>query len=246
LEKQEFKTALEYMAAGVTPLGNALKAGAVPFQQVFGANGIFQQNWPTSTFTTEAFTHTWQGNINDFFTGILGRTSDAGLNNRFLENLQVCDRDFNVYKEYMVKGADFISNNLWSGHSRTERVGILLDVVDMHSYRSVAEVVKSYASSFEHIAIMFDDLKRFAATQGINYDFRSAWEQIMPDYLDWQINRIRLTFGAYLDPEIVYWGTAAAKKLNTPTVVAKMAAQLADLKTNTNTYLSLPISKMTA
>ncbi|RYP37882.1 hypothetical protein DL767_002754 [Monosporascus sp. MG133] len=245
LEKQEFRNALEHMAAGQTPTGTALRAGAVPFAQVFGPNGIFQQNWPTVTYPSLAFTHSWSGNINDFFTGLLGRTADAGLSNRFIENLQVCDRDFNVYKEFMVAGRDFISRNMWNNYNAQDRVGILLDVADMHGYRSKSEVVQAFSKTFQHIATMFGDLTRYAATQGVNYDFRDAWEQIMPDYLNWQVQTVRDTFEMYVDEEITYWVSSLAQNTYTPLVVKEMGDLLLDLKNNMNTYLSLPVTQMT-
>ncbi|KAJ1323422.1 chitinase [Microdochium nivale] len=244
LEKQEFRNALQFMAAGKTATGAALRAGAVPFAQVFGPNGIFQENWPSANYPTLAFTHDWQGNINDFFTGLLGRTADLGLNNRFTDNLQVCDRDFNVYKEYMVAGSDFISRALWNKYSRQERVGILLDVVDMHSYRSQAEVVLAFSKTYANIGTMFADLTRYAATKGITYDFQDAWQQIMPDYLNWQITKVRNTFSTYLAEEVLFWGSAAAQRLYSPLVVADMQALCADLTTNTNSYLTLPVGQM--
>ncbi|RYP77183.1 hypothetical protein DL770_007103 [Monosporascus sp. CRB-9-2] len=245
LEKQEFRNALEHMAAGQTPTGTALRAGAVPFAQVFGPNGISPQNWPTVNYPSLAFTHSWSGNINDFFTGLLGRTADAGLSNRFIENLQVCDRDFNVYKEFMVAGRDFISRNMWNNYNAQERVGILLDVADMHGYRSKSEVVQAFSKTFQHIATMFGDLTRYAATQGVNYDFRDAWEQIMPDYLNWQVQTVRDTFEVHVDEEITYWASSLAQNTYTPLVVKEMGDLLLDLKNNMNTYLSLPVTQMT-
>ncbi|KAL4749490.1 glycoside hydrolase superfamily [Aspergillus terricola var. indicus] len=138
-----------YMAAGRTPSGTMLRSGAVPFAQVFDNNGIFQKSWPTATYPALTFTQNWVGNIYDFFTGLLGRASDTGLSNRFIESLQVCDRNF--------------KNN----YNPQERVGILLDVVDMHSYRSRAEVVAAFSSTYKNIATMFGDLTRSAATQVI-------------------------------------------------------------------------------
>jgi len=245
LEKQEFRNALEYMAAGQTPGGTALRAGAVPFAQVFGANGIFQQNWPSATYTSLQFTHNWVGNINDFFTGLLGRTADAGLGNRFIENLQVCDRDFNVYKEYMVAGLDFVSRSNWNGYNAQDRVGILLDIVDMHNYRGESVVVTAFSSTFNNIATMFGDLTRYAATQGITYDFQDAWEQIMPDYLAWQVDRIRGTFGTYVAEELLYWASPVAALTHSPTVITAMTNTLTDLQTNANTYLALQVTAMT-
>lgn len=246
LEKQEFRNALEYMAAGETPSGKALRAGAVPFNQVFGSAGIFQDNWPSSTFTSLSFTHSWVGNINDFFTGLLGRTTDQGLTNRFIENLQVADRDFNVYKEFVVAGKDFVSQNLWSQYNPQERVGILLDVVDMHGYRGTSDVVASYASTFKNMATLFGDLAKYATSKGITYDFKDAWEQIMPDYLNYQVDVARQTFQSYLNDEIVYWGSSLAKLSYSPLVVKEMGDLLLDLKNNMNTHLSLPVSQMTS
>lgn len=225
--------------------GAALRAGAVPFAQVFGANGIFQQNWPRTDFPTLVDTHNWQGNINDYFTGLLGRTADAGLANSFIDNLQVCDRDFNVYKEYMVAGKAFISQALWSQYNPQEQAGILLDVVDMHSYRSQAEVVRAFSKTYANIGTMFGDLTRYAATQGITYDFKDAWEQIMPDYLEWQLTQVRETFADYLKEQVLYWGSSAAQNSYSPLAVADMQILCADLTTNLNTYLSLPVAQMT-
>lgn len=245
LEKQEFRNALEAMAAGKTHLGNVLRQGAVPFNQVFGANGLFQQDWPSANFPTLAFTHNWDGNINDYFTGLLGRTTDAGLSNRFVDNLQVCDRDFNVYKEYMVAGIDFMSRNLWDKYNPQEKVGILLDVVDMHAYRAQQAVIASFSSTYGNIGTMFDDLTRFAASQGLTYDFRDAWEQIMPDYLNWQVQQMRETFETYLDEEITFWASPLAGNTFTPLVIKEMGDLLDDLKTNIANYITLPVGQMT-
>lgn len=245
LEKQEFRNALEYMAAGQTPGGTALRAGAVPFAQVFGAGGIFQQNWPSATYTSLQFAHNWVGNINDFFTGLLGRTADAGLQNRFIENLQVCNRDFNVYKEYMVAELDFMSRSNWNGYNAQDWVGILLEIVDMHNYRGESLVMTAFSSTFNNVATMFGDLTRYAATQGITYDFQDAWEQIMPDYLAWQVDRIRDTFRTYVSEELLYWASPVAALTHSPTVITAMTNTLTDLQTNANTYLALQITAMT-
>jgi hypothetical protein len=242
LEKQEFRNALEYMAAGKLPGGAALRAGAVPFDKVFGVGGIFQQNWPTAAYTSLQFTHDWAGNINDFFTGLLGRTADAGLQNRFIENLQVCDRDFNVYKEYMVAGLDFVSRSNWNGYNAKDRVGILLDIVDMHNYRGEKLVVTSFSSTFKNIATLFGDLTRYAATQGVTYDFKDAWEQIMPVYLEWQVNRIRGTFATYISEELLYWASPLAALTHSPTVIAAMTKILTDLSQR---KLKLEVKAMT-
>jgi chitinase len=245
LEKQEFRNALQFMAEGKTASGTALRAGAVPFTQMFGANGIFQHDWPSANFPTLVFTRNWAGNINDFFTGLLGRTTDSGAANRFIDNLQVCDQDFNVYKEFMAAGKGFISDNTWGLYNHQEKVGILLDVVDMHNYRSQAEVVKAFSTTFQNIGTMFGDLTRYAATQGVNYNFKDAWEQIMPDYLNWQVKKMREVFDKYLAEEITFWGSSLAKNTYSPVVVKDVVDLLADLKTNMNTYLSLPVSQMT-
>ncbi|KAL4812079.1 hypothetical protein BDW67DRAFT_194002 [Aspergillus spinulosporus] len=216
LEKQGFRNALEYMAAGQTPSGTMLRSGAVPFAQVFGNNGIFQQNWPTA------------GNINDLFTGLLGRTSDPGLSNRFIENLQVCDRDFNVYKEYMVKGGGpYLADHVEQLQpARAGGGGVQFDV--------------------QNIATMFNDLTRYAATQGITYDFEDAWKQIMPDYLNWQVERVRDIFDAYVDEEILYWASSLAQNTYTPLVIKEMSDLLQNLKSNMNTLLALPVTQMTS
>ncbi|KAL4904228.1 hypothetical protein BDW74DRAFT_185842 [Aspergillus multicolor] len=246
LEKQEFRNALEYMAAGETPNHVALTEGAVPFTQVFGPHGIFQHNWPTTTYTSLSFTHNWAGNINDYFTGLLGRTSDSGLSNRFIENLQVCDRDFNVYKEYMVKGWDFISRNMWDNYNPQERVGILLDVVDMHNYRREDRVVDAFHSTFDNIAKLFGDLTTYAATQGVNYDFEKSWREIMPAYLNWQVAKVRQTFETYVDEGILFWAGSVAQNTYAPTVITQMGNLLKDLKTDINTNLALKVAQMTA
>ncbi|RDW84001.1 glycoside hydrolase family 18 protein [Aspergillus mulundensis] len=246
LEKQEFRNALEYMASGETPSHTPLTEGAVPFAQVFGPNGIFQHNWPTTTYTSLSFTHNWAGNINDYFTGLLGRTSDSGLSNRFIDNLQVCDRDFNVYKEYMVKGWDFISRNMWDNYNPQERIGILLDVVDMHNYRREDDVVKAFHSTFDNIAKLFGDLTTYAATQGVNYDFEKSWREIMPAYLNWQVDKVRQTFETYVDEEILFWAGSVAQNTYAPTVITSMDTLLRSLKTDINTNLALKVAQMTA
>ncbi|CAN9135252.1 unnamed protein product [Alternaria alternata] len=92
---------------------------------------------------------------------------------------------------------------------------------------------------------MFGDLTRYAATQGITYDFQDAWEQIMPDYLAWQVDRIRDTFGTYVSEELLYWVSPVAALTHFPTVITAMTNTLTDLQTNANMYLALQITAMT-
>ncbi|KAI0204199.1 hypothetical protein F4808DRAFT_457299 [Astrocystis sublimbata] len=183
-EKREFRDAVEWMVAGKTATGTALTAGASPLRGVFDANGIFQENWPTANFPSLTVVKGWAGNINDTFTGLLGRTTDAGLNNANIVNLQVCDADFNRYKEYAVAGADFISQKGWTAYNALERVGILSDVVDSFSYRAENDVPSSYQKTYAALLQLWGDFGRYAATKGINYDFASAWEQVVPAVLE--------------------------------------------------------------
>lgn len=76
-EKQEFRDAVEWMVDGHTPAGQTLTAGAAPFAGVFDNTGIFQDLWLSGNFPSLTTVRSWSGNINDAFTGLLGRTTDA-------------------------------------------------------------------------------------------------------------------------------------------------------------------------
>ncbi|KAF2966776.1 hypothetical protein GQX73_g6779 [Xylaria multiplex] len=245
-EKQEFRDAVQFMTAGETATGSSLAAGAAPFAGVFDSGGIFQDNWPTTTFPSLTIVRDWAGNINDAFTGLLGRTTDAGLNNAHMINLQVCDADFNRYKEYVVAGADFISQKGWNGYNPTDRVGILSDVIDSFKYRSESTVIASYQKTYSALLQLWGDFGRYAATKGINYDFASAWKEVVPDGLNFQVTTARIVFRHYLDGEIDFWGSAAAKLTYPPTVVAEMSSRLAGWNTDLNNLISLPVKQMTA
>ncbi|KAI0536383.1 chitinase [Xylaria digitata] len=245
-EKQEFRDAVQFMAAGETATGSSLTAGAAPFAGVFDSGGIFQDNWPTTTFPSLTIVRDWAGNINDAFTGLLGRTTDAGLNNAHMINLQVCDADFNRYKEYVVAGADFISQKGWNGYNPTDRIGILSDVIDSFKYRSESTVIASYQKTYSALLQLWGDFGRYAATKGINYDFASAWKEVVPDGLNFQVTTARNVFRHYLDGEIDFWGSAAAKLTYPPIVVAEMSSRLADWDTDLNNLISLPVKQMTA
>jgi chitinase len=190
--------------------------------------------------------HGWAGNIADAFTGLLGRTTDQGQNNANLVNLQVCDADFNRYKEFIVAGVDFIGRNNWNGYNHLDRQGILADVIDTFSYRSDASVVASYQSTYAAIAQLWGDFTRYAATQGVNYDFAAAWKQIIPDGLTQQVTAARTLFSTYLTQELQFWNSAAALQAYSPTVVNDAVTELTAWQTNLNNLISLPIARMTA
>jgi len=188
----------------------------------------------------------WSGNIADAFTGLLGRTTDAGLNNGNIVNLQVCDADFNRYKEFIVAGVDFIGQNNWKGYNHLDRQGILSDVIDTFSYRSSADVVSSYQKTYAALAQLWGDFGRYAGTKGVNYDVAGAWKQIIPDGLTQQVTASRTLFSTYLSQELQFWNSAAALKAYSPTVVNDAITKLTAWQGNLNNLISLPISQMTA
>jgi len=188
----------------------------------------------------------WAGNINDAFTGLLGRTTDQGLSNANMVNLQVCDADFNTYKEYVVAKTDFMSAANWGKYDPLDRIGILTDFLDTFSYRSADPVIASFQKTYSAMATLWGDFARYAVSKGITYDFVSAWKQIVPDNLSVQVTNARTVFTKYLDGEITFWASSAAKNLYSPSVIKDMATRLAGFKTNLNTLVALPINKMTA
>ncbi|KAI1410225.1 hypothetical protein F5Y13DRAFT_192409 [Hypoxylon sp. FL1857] len=102
-EKQQFRDAVEWRAAGETAGGTTLTAEAAPFTVVFDTNEICQGNWPPVTFLSSTIVRGWAGHIDDVFTG-LGRTVYVVLNNANIGDLRECDADFNWYEEYVVVG----------------------------------------------------------------------------------------------------------------------------------------------
>jgi hypothetical protein len=189
----------------------------------------------------------YAGNIADAFTGLLGRTADGTLNNANLDNLQVCDAELDRYKEFVVAGIDFIGASNWKQYTNPlDRQAILGDLIDSFNYRSKAAVVTSYQTTFSVVGNLWGDFSRYAATKGIQYDFASAWKQIIPDALNAQVTSTRATFPGYLNPEIQYWSSATAARLYSPAVIAATLKTYNDWKTNINTLISLPVSKMTA
>ncbi|KAK3299587.1 chitinase [Chaetomium fimeti] len=245
-EKQEFRDAIEWMADGHAPGGQTLTAGAAPFAGVFDTNGIFQDPWPSANFPSLTTVRGWAGNINDAFTGLLGRTTDVGLNNANIVNLQVCDADYNLYKEHIVAGANFISRANYDGYTDPfDRIGILTDTIDTFAYRGHQAVVQSYSQTYTALAQLWGDFGRYAATKGIQYDFAGAFKEVIPANLESQVASARTLFGTYLDEEIAFWGSNAARTTYTPTIVADMVQRLAGWKTNLNTLISLPINQMT-
>jgi chitinase len=190
--------------------------------------------------------HGWAGNIADAFTGLLGRTTDKGQNNANLVNLQVCDAEFNQYKAFIVAGFDFIDRSNWKRYNRIDRRAILADVIDTFSYRSDASVVASYQSTYAAIAELWGDFTRYAATQGVNYDFAAAWKQIIPDGLTQQVTAAQTLFSTYLAQELLFWNSAAALQVYLSTEVKDTLAELTAWQTNLNNLISLPIARMTA
>jgi chitinase len=243
-EKQELRDNIEYMIKGILPDGTKLKAGAVAFQGVFDNNGLFQNSWASPPSLTVALT--WVGNIQDTFMGVLGRTADQGLNNQYTANLQVCDADFNRYKEYIVAGLDWMSNSEWKQYSNLDRIGILSDVIDSFAYRAEADVVKAYSSSYTALVTLWGDFAKHAAANGVNYDFVSAWKEVVKANLEYQVKTATSLFEKYLDGEITYWASSAAVKSHAPAVVTQMTTKLGGFKSNLSNLLTLPISKMTA
>ncbi|KAH8649259.1 chitinase [Xylariales sp. PMI_506] len=250
LEKQEFRDAVEWMAKGSTPSGTALTAGTAQFTGVFDDTGIFNNIWPSVNFPSLVTVRGWSGTIADAFTGLLGRTTDAGLNHANYDNLQVCDADFNRYKEFIVAGVDFIGLNNWNGYTNhRDRLGILSDVVDTFAYRASSTVVTSYHTTYAAIGTLWGDFSRYAATQGITYDYASAWRQIVPDALNSQVSATRTLFNAYLTDELNFW-TALQQNggslIYTPTEIQNAVTQLTSWQGNVNGLITLPVAQMTA
>ncbi|KAM5465149.1 putative chitinase [Microsporum ferrugineum] len=239
-EKQEFRNIVQSMVEGVTAAGNTIRAGAAP-HRVFDSNGIFQQNWPAG-FPNLQIAKTWAGNINDAFTGILGRTSDAGLNNAYIANLQVCDADFNAYKDYVVAGSKFVSDQIWDISSETDKVGILTDFVDSFSYRSDSAVVASYNTAYKGLIALWDDFGKVCSASNIHYDWVDAFKQATQDNLKWQVAKAKTHFITRVDEALTVWNTNAAGQ--PPAMVKEMVDRLTDFKTNVGNYIKLPINQM--
>lgn len=158
--------------------------------------------------------------------GVLGRTADQGLNNQYTANLQVCDADFNRYKEYFVAGSEWMSNSQWKLSSNLQRIGILSDVIDSFAYRAQADVVKAYSSSNTAFVTLWGDFAKHAAANGVNYDFVGAWKEVVKVNLEYQVKTATSLFEKYLDEEITYWASTAAKKSHAPAVVTEMVTKL--------------------
>ncbi|GAO19284.1 hypothetical protein UVI_02063400 [Ustilaginoidea virens] len=243
-EKQEFRNAIQSMIDGVTAKGNALKAGAVPFS-VFDTNGLFQSNWPQGFPQSVSFTKTWSGNIADFFTGLLGRTSDAGLQNSYIANFQVCDEDYNAYKATIVAGHEFISDALWKATTdQEERIGLLTDVVDTFTYRATSNVVTSFKTVYDNLVLMWGDFGTLYAQNGGNYDFSGAFKQAIRENLEHQVETAQGTFLTLLATSITYWNSNAATKRYGAQLVADQQKKLAGFKKDVKALISLPIAKM--
>ncbi|OHE94512.1 glycosylhydrolase family 18-9, partial [Colletotrichum orchidophilum] len=244
-EKQEFRDAVEWMMDGNTPKGVALIAGKAPFTGVFDLNGLFQDIWPSKTYTSLVVVRDWAGNINDAFTGLLGRTSDQGLNNANIVNLQVCDADFNRYKEFIVAGSDFMSQATWKNFNPTGRIAILSDVIDTFAYRSETSVVSSYQKTYSALSTLWGDFGRYALSKGVSYDFASAWKEVVPANLESQVSSARTLFESYVKSELAFWKSTAAATTYSPVVVKEMTDKLTDWQGKVTTLISLPINKMT-
>ncbi|KZZ87786.1 Glycoside hydrolase, subgroup, catalytic core [Moelleriella libera RCEF 2490] len=244
-EKQEFRDAMQSMIDGVTAKGNALKAGAIPFS-VFDNNGLFQSNWPQGFSPSLSIIKSWSGTIADAFTGLLGRTSDAGLDNAYISNLQVCDEDFNAYKATIVAGVDFISQKLWDTVTdQEERVGMLTDIVDTFEYREFPKVIASYKSVYDNMVILWGDFaKLYTQSTGANYDFAGAYKEAVRDNLEYQVEYAQETFRTLLATSITYWNSNAATRRYSAQVVKDQQTKLAGFKTNLKSVISLPIAKM--
>jgi hypothetical protein len=193
---------------------------------------------------------TWSGNIADAFTGLLGRTTDAGLNNANYDNLQVCDADFNRYKEFIVAGVDFIGLTNWNGYSNhRDRLGILSDVIDTFAYRSDAGVVASYQKTYSAIGTLWGDFGRYAVTKGVTYDYASAWKQIVPAALNSQVTATQALFRTYLAGELTFWTNlqnSGGSLIYTPTEISNAVTKLTAWQGSITTLISLPVAKMTA
>ncbi|QPH06426.1 hypothetical protein C2857_004890 [Epichloe festucae Fl1] len=130
-EKQELRDAVQSMVYGVTLAGNALRAGAAPFN-VFNNKGLGRQHQRC-------------------LLRVLGRTSDAGANNAFAVNLQVCDADFNLYKGHNVAGVNL--------------------------YRGETTVVGSYRAVHDGIVTLWGDFAQVTSAANYRYDWVDAFKQ---------------------------------------------------------------------
>ncbi|ROV91006.1 hypothetical protein VSDG_07707 [Cytospora chrysosperma] len=247
LEKQEFRDAIEWMGKGLAPDGTTLTAGAVPWAGVFDDTGLFQNYWPSTTYTSLSnLVGTWSGNIADTFMGILGRTADVGLNNQYIANFQVCDADYNSYKEHIVAGEKFISDTLLAEYNPLEQIGVLSDMIDMMAgYRSHVDVVASYATTYTSIKTLWGDFARYATAQGVTYDFAGAWEQIIRAGLNQQLASARTQLTDRVATALLYWqSNSPFTDGYTATVVAANIATLQGWQSSVNTIITLPIASM--
>lgn len=180
--------------------------------------------------------------------GLLGRTSDAGLNNAYMTNLQVCDADYNTYKEFLVAGKTFISSSTLALYNPLDRIGVLSDFIDMMSgYRSDPGVVTSYHTTYTNIGTLWGDFARYAASKGITYDFVGAWQQIIKAGLNQQVSSGRTQLTGYITTQLVYWqSTAPVTDGYSQTVIAASIQTLQNWAQNVNTLVQIPIAAMTA
>jgi chitinase len=87
------------MMDGHTPTGQTLTACVASFTGALGSTYIFNTSGhplPSPPLLTAV--RGWADNVNGAFTGLLGRTANAGLNNASILRLQVCDADFNLIR----------------------------------------------------------------------------------------------------------------------------------------------------
>jgi hypothetical protein len=97
------------MMDGHTPTCQTLTACVASFTGALGSTHIFNTSGhplPSPLLLTAV--RGWADNVNGAFTGLFGRTANAGLNNASILRLQGCDADFNLYKEQIVAGANLI------------------------------------------------------------------------------------------------------------------------------------------
>ncbi|GAB0139142.1 hypothetical protein EsDP_00007355 [Epichloe bromicola] len=162
-EKQELRDAVQSMVYGVTLAGNALRAAL-------------------STNSAPGFTHPASrkelGRQHQrCLHRVLGRTSDAGANNAFAVNLQVCDADFNLYKGHNVAGVNLVSDTMWKSCTDLEQVGVLTDIADTLKFRGETTVVGSYRAAYDGIVTLWGDFAQVTAAADYRYDWVDAFKQ---------------------------------------------------------------------
>lgn len=146
----------------------------------------------------------------------------------------------------LVTGLEWMSNAQWTQYDAMYRIGILTDVIDSFGYRSEGPVVTSYSTSNTGFTVLWGDFAKHAAANGANYDFVGAWKEIVAANLKYQVKTATTLFLKYLNGEIAYWESTAAKKAYAPAIVADAVLKLGDFKKDVATLLALPIAKMTA